>query len=1793
MPHSLVAARSKSTPPACHSLSKAWTKDYGDVAPNGTVAAALDRRAVERIISAVQQPAGTYQPSQVISERYQVLHFLGGGEQTEVYKVRDIIGGRTLAIKMLREDAPKEAELRLNREFYYLSRFSHKGIVAALDYGSTAEHRPYFTMEYCDGVPINKHFVSGYAPGIADVTIQLLSALDSIHAQGLIHCDLKPENILVLAEEDRLRAKLLDFGFAEKVALTDATTPRGTLGYVAPEVFKGGDVDARADLYSLGVVIYETLTGQGPRNQKDLRAWLRQQYYADFDPPTKFDTRIPEDFSALIMSLIRKEPERRPRSAAAVIESLAGPKAAGTVVAASTKKYLMAPGFVGRTEYITRLREMLSAAAAGKAGTVCITGERGVGKSRLLSEFKFLAQLEGATILRVEPASLGARPQSLIEGILGYLEVWTGTSARATDESAAAVSEESRFRLFDLVTQRLRELANSHRIGHSLILLVDDFELFDPTSLEFLRYLAFSLSNERLMLVVAGLKEKRFLDLITEFERRPNFTPISLPPLDATECEALLASLVGELPKMPTLVEWCMSTTGGNPLFVIETVHSLIDARILQLHGTRWILTDDGLAAYRPPESVTDVVKRRLDKLQAEELAVLQTGAAAAAPFELELLRAVLGYDDKTLFNAVARLRALGLLKAFSRDAGPAYILSSKILEATVTERLSVEARRDYHRRVALALELLYPEKLDRLVFDLAHHYTQAGIADRAYDTSVKAGARALDLGLTEQALSFYETALALSTQTASPRQRIQLIETVGMLRESTGRYLEAVDIYTQGMSILVADPDLGRDKPLLARLLRKLGLVHQKRGKNEEALNYFNQAMLMQPDKQSPAHIHILTDLGWSYTSIQNYDRAEQLLTQAIQLTDKLRNSDPAQHNELTARTLYYYSVLAWSRYDYILALQLAERSLGVYETIRDEQNTAKTSQFIATLWWRRGELDKARDYYQRYLPQLRKTGDVFYLLRALQGLGLIALDEAEWDRAYDHFVEALALAERINDTLAQADLHSNVAMAADQRGEWEVEQEHLERAIALYDRKATFGRPAAIANLASLRTRQGRLDEAQTLLEQSWNLIVETGDPDLKFQHLMLQALHALTAERYDQCRAALVQAWRVARDPRNWRQRGELQSVSARLRLLTRDPERALAHATKALNHLADYPSSREYAIALRYAGLAQAQLDHTDKASQLLKRSIQLLRDMGAKHELALSLLASVQALTKQSDTEPGALPLTVRPVPQPQLDEAIENLKEARAILTALGAKPDLARADDLMHTLTQISATMQLKARERGEYLKAYYHLSELIALDLDKDDFAERVLDLVIDLTKAERGLLFLIQGDKLIPAAARNVDHATLQDAETISHSVIRKVRRRAELVITADALSDPRFNAANSVMLNKIRSLLCVPLRIDNRVIGTIYLDSRITAHLFLDEDKNLLVSVANLLAATIDKSVAFRRLQEELTASHDDILVDSVTGAFLGRSKVIREVYRVVDRIAPTDCTVLLTGETGTGKGVLARLIHSKSERRGAKFVSVNCGTLPETLFESELFGHARGSFTGAVRDKEGLFETAEGGTIFLDEISNTTLGIQAKLLQVLEEKVIRRVGETATRQVDVRLICATNRSLEQDIADGKFREDLYYRLNVVNIKVPPLRDRGPDIHLLANHLLKRLANQLNKTVLGFEEPVLAALNNYPWPGNVRELDNVIRRAVIMTQKRRISLEDLDARFSSHSSETVASTAAPKRRILQRDQVVTALRETNGNVSKAADLLATHRRQLQRLIRRYRIDRTSLS
>jgi DNA-binding NtrC family response regulator len=313
----------------------------------------------------------------------------------------------------------------------------------------------------------------------------------------------------------------------------------------------------------------------------------------------------------------------------------------------------------------------------------------------------------------------------------------------------------------------------------------------------------------------------------------------------------------------------------------------------------------------------------------------------------------------------------------------------------------------------------------------------------------------------------------------------------------------------------------------------------------------------------------------------------------------------------------------------------------------------------------------------------------------------------------------------------------------------------------------------------------------------------------------------------------------------------------------------------------------------------------------------------------------------------------------------------------------------------------------------------------------------------------------------------------------------------------------------------------------------------------------------------------------------------------TGAFpgiLGRSRVMRELLELVGKVADTDSTVLITGETGTGKELVGRAIHHESRRRDRVFCAINSAAFPETLLESELFGHRRGAFTGASTNKKGLFEHAHGGTVFLDEVAEMPLSMQAKLLRFLQTGEIRPVGGETTRLVDVRLVTATNKDLEEEVARGSFREDLYYRLAVIPVHVPPLRERIEDVPLLAEHFLRAFAAKVDKPVEGLSEDAVEALRTYTWPGNVRELENSLERAVALCRGASVTRDDLPARILERRAET-GGEGIPSLRALERAHIIDTLEKVGWNRKRAAELLNISTTTLWRRLKEFGIDARS--
>lgn len=401
-----------------------------------------------------------------------------------------------------------------------------------------------------------------------------------------------------------------------------------------------------------------------------------------------------------------------------------------------------------------------------------------------------------------------------------------------------------------------------------------------------------------------------------------------------------------------------------------------------------------------------------------------------------------------------------------------------------------------------------------------------------------------------------------------------------------------------------------------------------------------------------------------------------------------------------------------------------------------------------------------------------------------------------------------------------------------------------------------------------------------------------------------------------------------------------------------------------------------------------------------------------------------------------------------------------------------------------------------------------------------------DRIMDDVIDLVSADKGFLILIEDGKPRIKVARKLKQETMFDAEGhISDSIVQKVIQSKQPLIVSDAYNDGEFNSSLSVMNLKLCSIMCIPLLDRERLIGLIYVGNDNIVNLFQKRHLDLLSVFASQTALILANAL----LVDDLTFKNRSLeseLESLKFGNILGNCFQMREIFSMASKIAATDVTVLIEGETGTGKELIAQELHRRSNRAKGPFVVINCGAIPATLLETELFGHVKGAFTGAIQTKDGKFQQAHGGTLFLDEIGEMPQELQVKLLRVIQERRVVKLGSNTSEDVDIRIVAATNKTLSDEVAAGRFRDDLYYRLNVISMVLPPLRERGDDVLLIAQHLLERYAKELNMPSKVLSAEAITAIRKYSWPGNIRQLENRLKKGLILSEKNVITANDID-------------------------------------------------------------------
>jgi transcriptional regulator with GAF, ATPase, and Fis domain/tetratricopeptide (TPR) repeat protein len=864
-----------------------------------------------------------------------------------------------------------------------------------------------------------------------------------------------------------------------------------------------------------------------------------------------------------------------------------------------------------------------------------------------------------------------------------------------------------------------------------------------------------------------------------------------------------------------------------------------------------------------------------------------------------------------------------------------------------------------------------------------------------------------------------------------------------------------------------------------------------------------------------------------------------------------------------------------------YLGRVDEADRAFATVEEMAraaaDAVELARARSFRGMAAQARDDLAAAAAAYQQALDGARAAGDLHGAAIYALNLGTSLRDLAEYERALAPMSEAARdlgrLGKRLEQSIALFNWGNLLLSIGDTAGAEQAAREAL--AIGEAERA---GREAALARLVlgDLERRAGR--------------------PEAAAQHYRA-ALAPSANGSFERVLAARALA--------------ETLAAAGEARAARRALGEAVAGAPAA--NLVDRVALAALAVAL--------DLDERGELPERLERVVQVAeraarsgrRDLAFRAELACARGALRLGLAnKVTDSLARAQfqweEIRMR-IPELRRDSAEED-PEVRK-LRALAGVP--------LPSTPGASATPSPSRPTESAAARRLLAINKRINSELRLDRLLELILDTVIELTSAERGFILLgSENGTLRVECARNMDQESLAPAggdAAFSRSIAERAAREGTPIVTLDAAGDRRFEAALSVSDLKLRSVLAVPLSVRGALSGCVYADNRLRAGAFGDEDVALVCDLAEQAGIALanarlldenerqrkavaelnrelerkvaDQAIELGELHKEVRQSRHALTVRYNYDNLVGKTPRMLELFRLLDRVTDTVLPVVIHGESGTGKELVARAIHHNGPRRDRPFVSESCAAIPETLLEAALFGHVRGAFTGADAERRGLFEVANGGTLFLDEVGEMPPAMQAKLLRVLTTGEIRRVGGERTLKVDVRLLVASNRDLERMVEEGRFREDLFYRLNVVRVALPPLRERRDDIPLLVEHFLRKQPGKPKK----ISRAALAKLVGYRWPGNVRELENEVQRAAALGGEV-IGLEDLSPAVASGEPEAALDSddlgLKPRVERLERSLLREALARADGNQSQAARLLGLSRFGLQKKLRRYGLE-----
>lgn len=1387
-----------------------------------------------------------------------------------------------------------------------------------------------------------------------------------------------------------------------------------------------------------------------------------------------------------------------------------------------------------------------------------VVGRSGSGKSHLVAPIM-------RSLGKIFPECVYFSPHPLSYNHLHELvQILTGLDFEAQNKIYAEYKEKyhsgRKYDFFFYITEQFTE----KNLLKPLALLIDDCDVLDAYSNKFLQYVV-QYAPEIGIQIIALSQKRQF----------PFSTVVAMPDFVAEDMQKLLAMVFPETGlSYISEGEILHSISGGN-LMILEKILNELSRNI----------TDGKL-------DLSPYLEKTYDALE-----VYEQNLESLNESQQELMLAMYVLDGMPLSEAA---KALGR-KSYKADAN---ILIELGLLAAIDDKLIVQKKRNFRTWISSKNESYNQQLVKKLLEHLlSTNDKPQAIARLAQRTGLRRKQIFTDVLHLFDLISDSESSIAiceyLFSISKTPEDKITWLQCIAQHYSFLNQKDKAAEYYRQSLHIC-AENDLPAAE-IVYHLSNNLFAINS----NNFALEIIKKYSPTTIDDSWRARILLLKAdiLGENEEFVEAFANLEVVLGDLSVIEDQLiRYKLQAEAKKIRGKIHYYTN--EWDN-----AQEAFKEAETLYLLAKDNVGLAAIYNNMGVLFMFQGDWNSSESYFLKSLDLEKKNyslngisvcynnlgglmddkGDahrsLYYLEEALKiqrllaepynitniynNIGVTMMDHGDFERAEEALKKSMEIAIEFNFFRNTVASHNNLGALRFKQGDWEGSIEYYEKAIKLSEENS-FGEGLlrSFNNLGEIYEKSGELNLAYDLYFKGLELLPEVSDDFIKAELYgnlgsVLTRLHKFKdAYRY------LVESLDFFKNLGARDKIIEGYQHQAYYFIMTHNQESADYYANEALNLARELRNDLEIGKSYFYLGLLERK--NLELAKQHFNDAIKYFLSSKNQYELSLANYELAGVLLDLQEWE-----------------KALQILKNNKKIIQRFGSIKILEQNDILLQKVMR-EYSEELKEVEFEEnLLNQFYEITQKLNEITDLDIIIEQALSSLIEISEADGGMLCL-GGSPGNPEAWEYKFYDNFSPEDEAFETIIKLCSETCQ--------ENELKNLKQPQMSVKYNNILFLPLSIRQNCLGVVMLYCSRGSNYFSERIINLLNALANQVIVIIE-NIRSANLEKTHATIREQLLEDNIYANIIGKSQEMMKIFEIVEKVKDTPTTVLLEGESGTGKELIARALHYSSNRANKAYIAQYCGALPESLLESELFGHVKGSFTGAAYDKKGLFEVADGGTFFLDEIADISQSTQAKLLRVLQEGEIKRVGATKTEKVNVRVVCATNISLLDKVQSGEFRLDLYYRLNVIRIHVPPLRNRPGDVPLLAIHFLDKYNKRMEKNVLGFTSEAMKMLENYEFPGNVRQLENEVERAVTLVEDNTfIAPADFSEEVYKHmdQSRTIDLLSSKKNlkeavEELERKMIAASLEKNDWNQTQAAKDLGLSRQGLIKKLQRYNLNR----